>query len=148
MFTWNKIWYVSKTLESHYASNLEFFKRIKRSFAIETKLAENEVKFIKGIGSVEVECIIGNDLKEIRIEGVFYVPELDRNVLSYNKLIQHGFIVNIFGGTCTIDYMFDEISDPIKQKHRTDKEKAELIRQDSEFEEYKQQVLGGIFEQQ
>ncbi|KAM0023356.1 putative transcription factor & chromatin remodeling ARID family [Helianthus debilis subsp. tardiflorus] len=42
----------------------------------------------------------------MRIQSVFYSPELDRNVLSLDQLTLQGFTINKSGGTCKIYPMF------------------------------------------
>ncbi|KAJ0452581.1 putative transcription factor interactor and regulator CCHC(Zn) family [Helianthus annuus] len=93
---WSEIWYVNTSFKCHYSGNLNSFKRIKNMFGVETNTGENHVYFIRGIGAVDVT----SGSEKFRIQGVYYTPELDRNVLSLDQVIIQGYTVKINGERC------------------------------------------------
>ncbi|KAJ0746331.1 putative transcription factor interactor and regulator CCHC(Zn) family [Helianthus annuus] len=99
---WSDIWYVSSVFTHHIAGNLNVFKRIKHIVGVDTRSGENNFLFTRGVGSVEIKS--SNEI--MRIQSVFYSPELDRNVLSMDQLTLQGYTVNKSGDTCKIYPMF------------------------------------------
>ncbi|MFS7923943.1 hypothetical protein Hanom_Chr03g00266791 [Helianthus anomalus] len=57
---------------------------------------------MRGLGAVEVKSVS----ESIRIQSVFYTPELNRNVLSKDQLMLQGYTVKVNGGKCQIYPMF------------------------------------------
>ncbi|KAF5769163.1 hypothetical protein HanXRQr2_Chr14g0645061 [Helianthus annuus] len=147
---WSEMWYVSKTLKHHFSGNLDMFKRIKNMSSVETMTGENQFFFIRGIGVVEV--ITGS--AKVRVQSVFYTPDIDRNVLSLDQLITQGFTVKFMGDKCKL---FPTFSVPLINK-RNDQtgmtreeeigklEKQFMMSKDSEHEKYKSEFLNEYFE--
>uniref|UniRef100_A0A251UHJ1 Putative ARID DNA-binding domain, Zinc finger, CCHC-type n=1 Tax=Helianthus annuus TaxID=4232 RepID=A0A251UHJ1_HELAN len=106
---WSEMWCVSKTLKHHYSGSLDMFKRIKNMSGVETKTGENQFFFIRGIGVVEV--MSGSE--KVRIQSVFYTPDIDRNLLSLDQLITQGFTVKFIGDKCKL---FPTFSIPLINK--------------------------------
>ncbi|MFS7914675.1 hypothetical protein Hanom_Chr02g00156331 [Helianthus anomalus] len=67
----------------------EFMFKYKHLVGIETKTWESNFLFTRGIGAVEIRS--GNET--LRIQSVFYAPEIDRNVLSLDQLTLQGYTV-------------------------------------------------------
>ncbi|KAF5821961.1 putative transcription factor interactor and regulator CCHC(Zn) family [Helianthus annuus] len=140
---WGDIWYVSPTFNHHFAGNLNVFKRIKHMIGVETKSGENNFLFIRGIGAVEMKS--GNDM--LRIQSVFYSPELDRNVLSLDQLTLQGFTVRKSGDTCKIFPMFSApVSGLTKEDGLGLNEKQRMIELCSVNEDFKENYLNSYFE--
>ncbi|KAJ0937489.1 putative transcription factor interactor and regulator CCHC(Zn) family [Helianthus annuus] len=99
---WNDIWYVSSVFKHHIAGNLNVFKRIKHIIGVNTRTGEHNFLFTRGVGSIEIK----NGNENMRIQSVYYSPELDRNVLSLDQLTLQGFTVKKAGDTCRIYPMF------------------------------------------
>ncbi|KAJ0578096.1 putative transcription factor & chromatin remodeling ARID family [Helianthus annuus] len=121
------------------------FKRIKNISSVETMTGENQFFFIRGIGVVEV--ITGSE--KVRVQSVFYTPDIDRNVLSLDQLITQGFTVKFMGDKCKL---FPTFSVPLINK-RNDQtgmireeeigklEKQFMMSKDLEHEKYKSEFL-------
>ncbi|KAJ0809590.1 putative transcription factor interactor and regulator CCHC(Zn) family [Helianthus annuus] len=140
---WGDIWYVSPTFNHHFAGNLNVFKRIKHMIGVETKSGENNFLFIRGIGAVEMKS--GNDM--LRIQSVFYSPELDRNVLSLDQLTLQGFTVRKSGDTCKIFPMFSApVSGLTKEDELGLNEKQRMIELCSVNEDFKENYFNSYFE--
>ncbi|KAJ0921166.1 hypothetical protein HanPSC8_Chr05g0188371 [Helianthus annuus] len=147
---WGDIWYVSSAFSHHYAGNLNVFKRIKHLVGVETMSGENDFLFIRGIGAVGIK----SNNERLRIQSVFYIPELDRNVLSMNQLTMQGFTVNKTGDTCKIFPMFsppvvnmvNEISGLSKEEELGLKEKQRVMNLNDVNEKHKESYLNSYFE--
>ncbi|KAM0046070.1 putative transcription factor interactor and regulator CCHC(Zn) family [Helianthus debilis subsp. tardiflorus] len=133
---WNEIWYVSSVFKHHIAGNLNVFKRIKHIIGVDTRTGEHNFLFTKGVGSIEIKT--GNE--NMRIQSVFYSPELDRNVLSLDQLTLQGFttdwsimIVNAmefkeFEDCRAFMNLFDDRDFVLKYKHILDSKFEELVK--------------------
>ncbi|KAF5759369.1 putative transcription factor interactor and regulator CCHC(Zn) family [Helianthus annuus] len=147
---WNDIWYVSYSFSHHYAGNINVFKRIKHLIGVDTKTGENDFLFIRGIGNVEVK----SNNEKLKIQSVFYTPELDRNVLSMNQLTLQGFTVKKSGDTCRIYPMFssptlntiNEVSGLSKEEELGLKEIQKVLNLNDVNERYKHDYLNSYFE--
>ncbi|KAJ0694559.1 putative transcription factor & chromatin remodeling ARID family [Helianthus annuus] len=147
---WGDIWYVCTVFNHHFAGNLNVFKRIKHMVGVETKTGEDNFLFIRGVGAVEVKS--GNE--SLRIQSVFYTPELDRNVLSMDQLVLQGCTVKINGERCKIYPMFsasvsntmNEVTGLTKEEEIGMKEKQRVINHSSTNKEYKADYLNSYFE--
>ncbi|KAF5756129.1 putative transcription factor interactor and regulator CCHC(Zn) family [Helianthus annuus] len=84
---WTDLWHVSTAFKHHDVGNLNVFKRIRNSCGVETRIGEDE--FLVGV----VEIQTGSET--MRIQSVFYIPELNRNMLSMDQLILQGYTVKI-----------------------------------------------------
>ncbi|KAM0044893.1 putative transcription factor interactor and regulator CCHC(Zn) family [Helianthus debilis subsp. tardiflorus] len=144
------LWYVSSVFKHHMAGNLNVFKRIKHIIGVDTQTGEINFLFTRGIGSVEIKT--GNDI--MKIQSVYYSPELDRNVLSMDQLTMQGFTVNKDGDTCRIfpmfsvpvNNLFNEASGMTREEEMVLQEKQKLIEESVLDEEFKQRYLNSYFE--
>ncbi|KAJ0923511.1 putative transcription factor interactor and regulator CCHC(Zn) family [Helianthus annuus] len=147
---WNDIWYVSYSFSHHYAGNINVFKRIKHSIGVDSKTGENDFLFIRGIGNVDVK----SNNETVKIQSVFYTPELNRNVLSMNQLTLQGFTVKKSGDTCRIYPMFStpvlntisDVSGLSKEEELGLKERQKVLNLNDVNEKYKQDYLNSYFE--
>ncbi|KAJ0718669.1 hypothetical protein HanLR1_Chr08g0273151 [Helianthus annuus] len=147
---WGDIWYVSNSFSHHYADNLNVFKRKKHLVGVDTNSGENDFLFIQGIGAVEIK----SNNERLRIQSVFYTPELDRNVLSMNHLNLQGFMVNKTEYTCKIFPMFsplvvnsvNEFTGLSKEEELGLKEKQRVMNLNDVNEKYKEGYLNSYFE--
>ncbi|KAF5812833.1 putative transcription factor interactor and regulator CCHC(Zn) family [Helianthus annuus] len=148
---WSDLWYVSSVFKHHMAGNLNVFKRIKHIIGVDTQTGERNFLFTRGVGSVEIKT--SNEI--MKIQGVFYSPELDRNVLSMDQLTMQGFTVNKDGDTCRIFPMFsvpvnnliNEVSGLTREEDIGLKEKQKIIEEGVFDEEFKQRYLNSYFEE-
>ncbi|KAJ0739584.1 putative transcription factor interactor and regulator CCHC(Zn) family [Helianthus annuus] len=147
---WNDIWYVSSVFKHHIAGNLNVFKRIKHIIGVNTRTGEHNFLFTRGVGSIEIK----NGNENMRIQSVFYSPELDRNVLSLDQLTLQGFTVKKAGDTCRIYPMFscpvnnsfNETSGMTREEELGLQEKQKIIEENVLDEEFKQRYLNSYFE--
>ncbi|KAJ0698018.1 putative transcription factor interactor and regulator CCHC(Zn) family [Helianthus annuus] len=101
-------------------------------------------------GNVEVK----SNNEKLKIQSVFYTPELDRNVLSMNQLTLQGFTVKKSGDTCRIYPMFssptlntiNEVSGLSKEEELGPKEIQKVLNLNDVNERYKHDYLNSYFE--
>ncbi|KAF5764194.1 putative transcription factor interactor and regulator CCHC(Zn) family [Helianthus annuus] len=147
---WSEMWYVSKSLKHHYSGNLDMFKRIKGMSGVETKTGENQFYFIRGIGVAKVT----SGSEKMRIQSVFYTPDIDRNVLSLDQLITQGFAVKFIGDKCKLFPAFSvplinkksDITGITREEEVGMLEKQSVMNKESEFVKYKTDFLNEYFE--
>ncbi|KAJ0444367.1 putative transcription factor interactor and regulator CCHC(Zn) family [Helianthus annuus] len=147
---WDDIWYVNNSFSHHYAGNVNVFKRIKHLVGVDTTTGENDFLFIRGIGCVEVK----SNNEKLKIQSVFYTPELDRNVLSMKQLSLQGFTVKKNGDTCRIYPMFstpvintiNEITGLSKEEELGKREIQKVQNLNDVNEKYKNDYLNSYFE--
>ncbi|KAJ0589244.1 putative transcription factor interactor and regulator CCHC(Zn) family [Helianthus annuus] len=147
---WSEIWHVSKTFKHHFSGNLDMFKRMKNMSCVETETGGNNFLFIRGIGVVDI--ITGSE--KIRVQSVFYAPDIERNVLSLDQLMIQGFTVKFMGDVCKI---FPTFSVPIYNKRNNhtgltkeeeigELEKQYVVSKNSDHEKFKTEFLNEYFE--
>ncbi|KAL9992077.1 putative transcription factor & chromatin remodeling ARID family [Helianthus debilis subsp. tardiflorus] len=126
------------------------FKRIKNMSHVETVTGENHFFFIRGIGVVDV--ISGSE--KIRIQSVFYTTDIDRNVLSFDQLITHGYTIRFMGDKCKL---YPTFSVPLNNRRNShtgmtreeeigELEKQNVIGKGHEHEKYKTDFLNEYIE--
>jgi hypothetical protein len=76
----------------------EIFLDIDTSFHSKVKMGNGDVVDVKGKGYVGVETKRGLE----KIREVLFVPELDQNLLSIGKLMEHDYALHFECRTCTI----------------------------------------------
>ncbi|KAJ0794603.1 putative transcription factor interactor and regulator CCHC(Zn) family [Helianthus annuus] len=147
---WSEIWYVSTKLKRHFSGNLDSFKRIKNIYGVETNTGENQFLFIRGIGVVDV--VSGSE--KLRIQSVYYTPELDRNILSLDQLIIQGITVKFNGERCKLFPMFcapllnkrNSLTGLTREDEMGAKEKQFIVEKQFEHETFKSDYLNDYFE--
>ncbi|KAJ0503552.1 putative transcription factor interactor and regulator CCHC(Zn) family [Helianthus annuus] len=142
---WLEIWYVNTSFKHHYSGNLNSFKRIRNMFGVETNTGENQFYFIRGIGAVDIT----SGSEKFRIQGVYYTPELDRNVLSLDQLIFQGYTVKFNGERCKITPLVNKrnnITGLTREDEIGSNEKQSIIDRETEHENFKSDYLNHYIE--
>jgi hypothetical protein len=91
---------------SHMCNNFSFFKDYKESEKpIEINVAKGTNGIVYGYGQGNITIKQHNRVIHIILKEVFYVPDLDRNLISFSKRVENGGAVtfNSFGVKMTID---------------------------------------------
>ncbi|MFS7970807.1 hypothetical protein Hanom_Chr09g00825271 [Helianthus anomalus] len=91
----------------------------------------------------------------MRIQSVFYSPELDRNVLSLDQLTLQGYTVKIAGDTCRIYPMFSSpVNNPVNNLNGLTREeeiglneKQGILDENVYDDEFKEKYLNSYFEE-
>lgn len=96
-------WCIDSGTSSHMCNDVKFFKQISTGSNHPVELPDGTVISAKGIGCGSLSCINEKDeIQEIFMKNVLFVPELETNLLSVRKLTKLGFKVNFEGDNCLI----------------------------------------------
>ncbi|GJV98878.1 ARID DNA-binding domain-containing protein [Tanacetum coccineum] len=87
--SWDDFWYLSKSTDKHFCSNLNMFCNIKENFLVSNLDKQKKFLFTYGMGEVIIKPVFQAYL----IPGVYFAPEVSLNVLSIDLLNQQGFEV-------------------------------------------------------
>ncbi|KAJ0434921.1 putative transcription factor interactor and regulator CCHC(Zn) family [Helianthus annuus] len=147
---WGDIWYVSSVFKHHIAGNLNVFKRIKHIIGVDTRTGKHNFLFTRRVGSIEIKT----SNETMRIQSVFYSPELDRNVLSLDQLTLQGFTIKKAGDTCRIYPMFSSpVNNPVNNLNGLTREeeiglneKQRILDESVYDDEFKERYLNSYFE--
>ncbi|GJY85139.1 ARID DNA-binding domain-containing protein [Tanacetum coccineum] len=87
--SWDDFWYLSKSTDKHYCSNLNMFCNIRENFLVSNLEKQKKFLFTYGMGEVIIKPVFQAYL----IPGVYFAPEVSLNILSIDLLNQQGFEV-------------------------------------------------------
>ncbi|PNX98609.1 T-complex protein 1 subunit delta [Trifolium pratense] len=79
------VWYLDSGCSNHMTGKKEAFINIDSSFGLKVKLGNGEHVEVKGIGNIGVTSKQGS---KIIHDTLYYVPELDENLLSIGQLLE------------------------------------------------------------
>ncbi|GJY85140.1 ARID DNA-binding domain-containing protein [Tanacetum coccineum] len=102
--SWDDFWYLSKSTDKHYCSNLNMFCNIRENFLVSNLEKQKKFLFTYGMGEVIIKPVFQAYL----IPGVYFAPEVSLNILSIDLLNQQGFEVVSDGDRYRLEYMFRE----------------------------------------
>nr|GEV56652.1 ARID DNA-binding domain-containing protein [Tanacetum cinerariifolium] len=102
--SWDDLWYLIKSLDKHFCSNLSMFCNIKENFLVSNLEKQKKFLFTYGMGEVIIKPVFQAYL----IPGVYFAPEVSLNKLSIDLLKQQGFDVVSDGDRYRLEYMFKE----------------------------------------
>ena len=83
-------------------NNKTFFKQLYPCNDKQVILANGKSINVKGHGEGILECIVEGIVNKILVKDVLYIPELENNLISVQKLTNQGFIVDFIKDKCTI----------------------------------------------
>ncbi|GJZ22099.1 ARID DNA-binding domain-containing protein [Tanacetum coccineum] len=87
--SWDDFWYLSKSTDKHYCSNLNMFCNIRENFLVSNLEKQKKFLFTYGMGEVIIKPVFQAYL----IPRVYFAPEVSLNILSIDLLNQQGFEV-------------------------------------------------------
>ncbi|XP_008238819.1 PREDICTED: uncharacterized protein LOC103337440 [Prunus mume] len=93
-----RIWFLNSGCSNHMCGKKEMFGELDSSFKESVKLGNNSSLIVQGKGNVQMEV---NGIIHVII-GVFYIPDLQKNLLSIGQLQEKGLTVLIQHGKCKI----------------------------------------------
>nr|XP_029711602.1 uncharacterized protein LOC115256785 [Aedes albopictus] len=86
-----KTWIVDYGAISHMCCDRTFFDEMKQTMGVTITLADGNETDVKGIGSGHLFCYDENgDQQEIVLSDVYYVPDLESNLISVGSLVNKG----------------------------------------------------------
>lgn len=96
-------WYLDSGATKHMCRDRNLFETIKLSNGANVIMANGAKVAEKGRGVVKIKCI--DDVsrsREVTIEDVLWLPELEANLISISKLAQKGLVVTFASGGANI----------------------------------------------
>ena len=95
-------WYVDSAATSHMCCDKDFFVEC-TPCKEKVYLADGRVMQVKGKGFGHLNCSsFGKENYRIRLSNVYFIPELESNLISVKKLTEKGCEVKFSGGTCDL----------------------------------------------
>lgn len=86
-----KSWIIDSGATSHMCCDRAFFDELKQSTGVSITLADGNETVVKGVGSGHLYYYDENgDRRKITLNDVYYVPELESNLISVGKLVNKG----------------------------------------------------------
>lgn len=87
----SKAWIVDSGATSHMCADRTFFDELRSSSGISITLADGNETHVKGIGSGKLLCCDDQgEEHEVILSEVYYVPELESNLISVSRLVSKG----------------------------------------------------------
>ena len=95
--------YLDGGATDHMSDRLEWFTSIsevpKRRWPV--MIADNRQLWIRGVGKIQIECLIDNNKTQRRtLDQVLYVPALRKNLFSVGMAADRGFVTTYTRSTC------------------------------------------------
>lgn len=86
-------WYLDSCASSHLCANSESMSDISTDAQLKIKIANGQELLSKLKGNVNVNILSNDDVEEITISEVHYVPQISTNLLSVSQLTSKGYAV-------------------------------------------------------
>jgi hypothetical protein len=111
----NKLWIIDSGATSHMCCEREFFEKMENSNCSVVILANGKESKVQGIGSGKLKVMNQNGEKvEITLNDVLFVPELETNLISVNKIVNNDFSVIFNDSGCKINFKNTNVAVAIK----------------------------------
>lgn len=96
-------WFIDSGATSHMTSNKDFFEELDQTRKIDIRLADGESREACGIGMGKLKCLNDkNQIVEVKVTDVLYVPSLEGSLLSVKRLTEKGLQVKFEDNKCRI----------------------------------------------
>ncbi|KAL4386225.1 hypothetical protein GQ457_09G026620 [Hibiscus cannabinus] len=92
-------WLIDSGCTNHMTHDKELFKELKSTEFKKVRIGNGEHIVVKGKGTVAIASCSGTKF----ITDVFYVPDIDQNLLSVGQLVENGFKVKFMEKTCVTE---------------------------------------------
>lgn len=99
----SSLWYVDSGASQHMTCNKTFFTELKEDVLIGIILANGNTTRSQGVGHGLLRCV--NDKgqeREIKVQNVLYVPELEGSLLSVSTIVNNQFVVSFDARGCKL----------------------------------------------
>lgn len=93
------IWFLDMGCSNHMCGSKDLFFELDESVRFEVKFGNNASIPVMGKGKISISL---KDGSQNFISDVFYVPSLQKNLLSMGQLSEKGYDMRIFNGVCSI----------------------------------------------
>lgn len=95
-------WIIDSAASGHMSPNKELFNSLVTLSESEVIVANNKRLSVEGKGTITVSVLINDNVREITVHDVLYVPELGVNLLSVRKITERGYVVEFRKNVCKI----------------------------------------------
>jgi hypothetical protein len=96
-----EVWLLDSGTSSHVCCLKEFYKDFE-PYNSKIKVGDGREVRVTGKGSVEIKVKTNNQIKNLRLEDVLYVPELKVNLISIGKISKRGYVIIFKENKCLI----------------------------------------------
>lgn len=96
----NQGWFLDSGATCHMCSDKKLFSTIHFSTVGEVTIANGKTIKANGRGEVKIFVNNGRETVKVTLMDVLWVPELDVNLVSVNKLVRNGYVVEFKGNEC------------------------------------------------
>lgn len=86
-------WYIDSGATAHMTSSDKFLHNMRKSVKKEVIAANNERMEIKGVGDLAQSIILDNELSEVKLSDVQYIPGICANLLSVSQIVKKQYTV-------------------------------------------------------
>ncbi|XP_052486429.1 uncharacterized protein LOC105801308 [Gossypium raimondii] len=80
------------------AADEKLFKDLGKTFASKIRIGDGNLIEAKGKGNVMINTCSGN-----KVSDVFFVPDIDQNLLSVGQLVEKGYTLVFRNGSCIVE---------------------------------------------
>lgn len=95
-------WLLDNGFTDHIINNDSYYSKSKKlSFPVDVKIGDGKILKATKVGNVTINSIVNGNKVKIGLENVFFVKEMDRNLISYGKITNNNKIVSV-GNTAKI----------------------------------------------
>lgn len=95
-------WIIDSAASVHMSPNKKLFTSLETLSESNVIVADNKSLCVKGKGTITISALVNEQIRDIIIQDVLYVPELGVNLLSVRKITEKGYIVKFDEHTCDI----------------------------------------------
>lgn len=99
----SSLWYVDSGASQHMTCNKNFFTELTEDVQIGITLANGNTTHSQGMGRGLLRCVDDEGReKQIQVQNVLYVPELEGSLLSVSTIVNNHFVVSFTARGCKV----------------------------------------------
>lgn len=95
-------WIIDSAASVHMSPNKELFDSLVSLSESKVIAANNKKLNVKGKGAITISVLMNDNVREITVNDVLYVPELGVNLLLVRKITERGYVVEFNENICKI----------------------------------------------
>ena len=99
-------WYMDSAASYHMTYDPGLFQSM-RSSSKEVELADGTTIRAKGVGTIELDILVAGETMTQPLFDVYYIPDLDSNLLSIGCFERKGYSINTRNGKMTVEDSYE-----------------------------------------
>ena len=99
-------WYMDSAASYHMTYDPGLFQSM-RSSSKEVELADGTTIRAKGVGTIEIDILVAGETVTQPLFDVYYIPDLDSNLLSIGCIERKGYSINVRNGKMTVEDSYE-----------------------------------------